>query len=256
MATEKTIIKGAIEDHLGRIIHPDTEADQVMTQNGKTVEEQLADLLAKFANYLPLTGGFVSGDLRMGRGIHTINNWGCFSAGTDGSVVIAENAYKHPSNNTFHYVATHATMGARGIVFRNGQPGVWYFDTGNIATTADAEFSPTLISITDKATKHFYGDLNDLTENTFIDGSNMTNAPGTDWYYVQHFAHSANPAGYGMQIAYAFYSPDIHLRYKTYGEWSNWETIMTPSNTPVQYYSTAAPTAADGKDGDVWDVYV
>ena len=254
--SEQAIMKGALEDHLGRIIYPDTEADQVMTQNGKTVEERLADLLANFAKYLPLTGGFVNGNLNIGLGIQTINNWGCFSAGTDGSLVIAENAYKHPTNNTFHYKTTHATMGAKGIVFRHGQPGVWYFDTGNIATTADAEFVPTLISITDKNTKYYGGDLNNLTENAVVDGSNMANAPDDNWYYVQHLAHSQNPGAYATQIAYAFHSTTVHRRRKSEGVWSAWEPFMTPSNTPVQYYSTSHPTAADGKDGDVWDVYV
>ena len=253
---ETIIMKGALEDHLGRIIHPDTEADQVIRKNGQTVDASLADLLAKFANYLPLSGGFVSGDLRIGRGIHTINNWGCFSAGTDGSVVIAENAYKHPSNNTFHYVATHATMGARGIVFRNGQPGVWYFDTGSIATTADATFTPTLISITDKSTKQFTGDLNDITENIVVDCTAVANGPGAEWYFVQHFSHSNNPVATATQIAYAFFTADVKRRRKVNGTWSEWEPFMTPSNTPIQYYSNVAPTAADGKDGDAWDVYV
>ena len=253
---EKTIMKGALEDHLGRLIYPDTQSDQVIRENGKTVEESLADLLAKFANYLPLTGGFVSGDLRMGRGIHTINNWGCFSAGTDGSVVIAENAYKHPSNNTFHYVATHATMGARGIVFRNGQPGVWYFDTGNIATTADAEFAPTLISITDKSTKQFTGDLNNLTENTIVDCRNLADGPGEEWYFIQNISHSGDPVNWGTQIAYALFSSDVKRRRKNGGVWSPWDPFLTPINTPTLHYSTAHPTAADGKDGDAWDVYV
>lgn len=253
---EKTIMKGALEDHLGRIIYPDTEADQVMTQNGKTVEELLAELLANFAKYLPVTGGTISGNIHTYRGNYSVNTWGCFSAGSDGIVMLAENAYKHPTNNTYHFSATHPTMGARGIVFRSGMQGVWYFDTGLIATTANAQFDPNLISITDKATKQFTGNLDSITENTLIDGNTLTNGPGDDWYFVQHIAHSANPVEWATQIAYAFHTSDVKRRSKRGGAWTPWEPFMTQSNTPTQHYSTAAPTAADGKDGDVWDVYV
>lgn len=253
---EKIIMKGALEDHLGRIIYPDTEADQVMTADGKTVDVKLAELLSKFASYLPLAGGTITGDLKTSKGNYHANSWGCFSAGSDGVVMIAENAYKHPTNNTYHYSTTHSTMGARGIVFRNGFAGIWYFDTGSIATTANATFTPTFISITDKTTKRFTGNLNDIAENTVVDGLNVTNAPGTNWYFVQHFAASQSPSLYATQIAYAFHSTEVAIRRKVNGTWSAWEPFMTQSNTPTQHYSTAAPTASDGKDGDVWDVYV
>ena len=46
MATEQTvIIKGALEDDQGRIIHPDTEADQVVHSDGKTLEQKLSELV-------------------------------------------------------------------------------------------------------------------------------------------------------------------------------------------------------------------
>ena len=256
MSEEKTIMKGALEDHLGRIIHPDTEADQVMTQNGKTVEERLADLLANFAKYLPLEGGTISGDVQTYFGKYHVNTWGVLSTGTDGTVVLAENAYIHPANNTYHFANDHASMGARGIVFRSGFKGVWYFDTGSIATTAGAAFTPNLVSITDKATKQYTGDLNNIRENTIVDGTSMANAPGTDWYYVQNISHSKDASYYATQIAYAFFTPDVYRRRMSKGVWTAWEPFLTPSNTPTQHYSTAAPTATDGKDGDVWDVYV
>ena len=254
--SEQIIMKGALEDHMGRIIHPDTEADQVIRPNGKTVEDSLVELLAALANYLPTTGGLIRGDLQTYFGKYLVNTWGCLSTGTDGTVVLAENAYIHPANNTFHFTHDHASMGARGIVFRNGIAGVWYFDTGSIATTANAAFMPNLISITDKATKEFGGDLNNITENVLIDCNNLANGPGSDWYFIQHISHSADPANWATQIAYALNSNDVKRRRKNGGVWFEWEPFMTQSNTPTQYYSTVAPTAADGKDGDVWDVYV
>lgn len=253
---ETIIMKGALEDHLGRIIYPDTEADQVMTQNGKTVEEWLADLLANFAKYLPIAGGTITGDVNTSGGKLFANGWGCFSASVNGTVMIAENAYLHPANNTYHFSKNHATMGARGIVFRGGTAGVWYFDTGNVATTENAEFTPTLISIHEKTAKLFTGDLNNVTENSIIDGTDLVNGPGSGWYYIQHITHSSNPTKWATQIAYAFNSTDVKRRTMRSGVWQEWEPFMTASNTPTQYYSTAAPTASDGKDGDVWDVYL
>lgn len=256
MSEETIIMKGALEDHLGRIIHPDTEADQVMTQNGKTVEEALAELLAKFADYLPLVGGRINGDLKTSRGNYYVSNWGCFSAGADGTVVIAENAYKHPTNNTYHYANTHATVGARGIVFRGDAQGVWYFDTGSIATTANAAFTPTLISLTDKSTKEFTGNLNNIAENTIIDCTGLANGPGDGWYFIQHISHSADPVNWATQIAYGLNSNDVKRRRKNGGVWTAWDRLLTESAYHTMFYSTAQPTASDGKNGDVWDVYV
>lgn len=253
---ETTIMKGALEDHLGRIIYPDTASDQVIRENGQTVEASLAAIPAELAKYLPLIGGTITGDMKTSKGNYHVNSWGCFSAGSDGVVVIAENAYKHPTNNTYHYSTTHATMGARGIVFRNGIEGIWYFDTGRIATTANAAFNPTFISITDKATKNYTSNLNNIAENMTVDCSGVTNAPGTGWYFIQHIAQSTDPANNATQIAYALNSADVKRRRKSGGTWSAWEPFLTQSNAPTQHYSTSAPTAADGKDGDVWDVYV
>ena len=253
---ETIIMKGALEDHLGRIIYPDTAADQVMTANGKTAEEMLAELLAKFASYLPLAGGTISGDVQTYFGKYHVNTWGVLSTGTDGTVVLAENAYIHPANNTFHFANDHASMGARGIVFRNGIAGVWYFDTGSIATTAGAAFAPNLVSITDKATKEFGGNLNDISDNVLIDCNNLANGPGSDWYFIQHISHSADPVNWATQIAYALNSNDVKRRRKNGGAWTAWEPFLTPTNAHTLFYSTVAPSDSYGKNGDVWDVYV
>lgn len=253
---ETIIMKGALEDHLGRILHPDTEADQVIRPNGQTVEESLAAILASFSNYLPITGGTITGDLKTTNGSYRINKWGSLSVGGNGLVMFADNAYIHPTNNTYHFCETHGSKGAKGICLRSGVAGIWYFDTGSVATTANATFTPTFISITDKSTKSFTGNLNDIAENTIVDGNGLTNGPGADWYYIQHIAHSANSVEWATQIAYAFNTTDVKRRSKQGGVWSAWEPFMTQSNTPTQHYSTVAPTSSDGKDGDVWDVYV
>lgn len=256
MSEETIIMKGALEDHLGRIIHPDTEADQVMTQNGKTVEEMLAELLANFANYFPLTGGRLNGNLWVGGKMITLPNFGTVMCTNDGTVLFGCNVYLHTVNNTYHYMATHASMGAKGIVMRFGQPGIWYFDTGSIATVANAEFTPTLISLTDKSTKEFTGDLNSITENTIIDCTGRANGPGEGWYFVQHISHSADPVNWATQIAYSLNSNDVKRRRKNGGVWTAWDRLLNESAYHTMFYSTAQPTASVGKNGDVWDVYV
>ncbi len=253
---ETIIMKGALEDHLGRVIHPDTEADQVLRPNGETAEAAFLRLLAMFSNYLPMTGGTVGGPLGTDK-TFTVNMWGGISAGTDGSVVFAENCYKHPTNNTFHFARTHESMGARGIVLQNGQPGIWYFDTGSRATTADEQFTTPLISMTDKSTRNVSSrNMNDIRENGFYDGTDMTNAPGTGWFWFDVINHSLNPDQWCTQIAYQFGENTIYQRNQANGNWGPWEKILNTGNSPTLHYATWEPLATDGKEGDVWDVYV
>ena len=254
MATEKTIVKGAIEDHLGRVLHPDTEADLVIRPNGETAEAAFQRLMALFINYLPMTGGTLSGPLGTDKTI-TVNQWGGISAGTDGTVVFGENCYKHPTSNTFHFARTHESMGARGIVFQNSQPGIWWFDTGHRATTADEAFVPNSAPLTKQPTA-LVTSIDTIADNTVVDCNDVPNGPGADWYYIETICHSNDPQQYRTQIAYAFHSTDVKRRRMSAGVWSQWEPFLTQSNTPAQYYATWEPLATDGKDGDVWDVYV
>lgn len=251
------VIKGALQDHLGRVMHPETETDQVIRPNGETAEATLQRLLGMFASYLPLTGGSINGSLGIS-GTFTVNQWGGVSAGTDGSVVFGENCYKHPTNNTFHFSRTHVSMGARGLVFQNGQPGVWYFDTGSRATTQDETFSPVLISLTDKSTIDKSGtDLNSLYENGVYNGIQMTNAPTTgDWYWVRVTNHNLDKTKWVLQEAFTFGNTRAWRRVCSNGLWTLWDEVLTQSTAPAHHYATWEPLATDGKDGDVWDVYV
>lgn len=100
-------------------------------------------------------GGAIPINLKL-TGIHAlnINSWGDISAGNDGMFLLGQNCYKNASNNKYYYSNTHASMGARGIVFQYGADatrGVYYFDTGSLATTADTEFTPAWLKILDNA---------------------------------------------------------------------------------------------------------
>lgn len=250
------VIKGALEDHLGRVIHPDTEADQVLRPNGETAEAALERIFALFQSFLALSGGTVNGNLATS-GTFTVNQWCGISAGSDGAVVIAENAYKHHANNTFHFARTHESMGARGIVLRGDTTGIWYFDTGNRATTADEQFTPTLISMTDKSTILISGkDMNEVVENGIYNGNGMINAPYGGWFWVQVINHNLDTDRWQTQIAYSFSDNNTYRRTKSDGTWSAWEWFLTNSNSPALHYATWEPLATDGKEGDVWDIYV
>lgn len=250
----QTIIKGAIEDHLGRVLHPDTEADQVSFSDGKNAEQKVSEILARFGNYLPLIGGIVDGAIGTVNGSINVNEWGIISTGTNGNVMIANNAYINPINNTYHFAKTHSSIGAKGILLQNGNPGIMYFDTGIMATTADAAFNPNFKPLV-KRQAELAHDLNNIVENTIVDCTTVTDGPGADWYFVQHISHSSDAAGYATQIAYAFNSEDVKRRRKVNGAWQPWESLLTQSATPAHYYATWEPLPTDGKDGDSWDVY-
>lgn len=249
------VIKGALEDHLGRVIHPDTEADQVIRPSGETAEATFQRILAAFTNYLPVTGGTINGPLGTHQDNVYISKWGCISCGTNGFVMIANNAYIHPTNNTYHFVQTHESVGSRGIILQNGTPGLLWFDTGHHATTKDEQFVPNTAPLAKQPTAHVTS-IDDIAENTLVDCTNVVNAPGNDWYYIQVIAHSSDPHKYRTQIAYAFHNTDVKRRRMSDGVWSPWEPFLTQSNTPAHHYATWEPSATDGKDGDVWDVYV
>jgi hypothetical protein len=142
-------------------------------------------------------------------------------------------------------------------VFQNGQPGIWYFDTGSRATTADEQFTAQLASMTDKSTGLISGkNMDDITENGLYNGITMTNAPTNDWFWFEVMNHSLNPNNWCTQFAHSFGSNDSFRRTKSNGVWTGWEKIMTTGNSPALHYATWEPLATDGKEGDVWDVYV
>lgn len=232
MAEETTVIKGAFEDHQGRVIHPETEADLVALLNGKSVEAAVAEILAMFAGYLPKSGGgTVSGLLNITGGRVDVNQWASLSAGTDGFVMLALNAYKGPTDNKYYYRSTHADIGARGIIFRyGGDTGIGWFDTGMIATTADAEFTPTIKSLTNPDAELITGqNLNSLTKNGHYCGSGLTNAPfsSSDWWYVFVQNLTDNSANYVTQMAVAVNQQATYVRTRRAGTWGDWERMAT-----------------------------
>jgi|GEM_PF-6503633 len=88
-------------------------------------------------------GGVITGPVRVettGREI-TAGAWMDLSANSTGYGLLAQNCYT-ANNDEYRFANTHASMGARGIRFNQASQVVEYFDTGAIATTADAAFTP------------------------------------------------------------------------------------------------------------------
>ncbi len=273
MAETTEILKGQLEDHLGRVIHPDSEADQIAASDGRSVETWLKYLENAFSWYIPKDGGgSVNGPLIALGGIVTAGRWACVSSGSDGHVMIAQNAYKDFNSNQFRYLYTHENMGARGVVFRHGIPGIWWFDTGMVPTTENTEFTPNFISLDNPDAKIITGqNLNDITTNGRYAGERLGNSPdgATDWWYIDVIRLPNTGVDYALQVAWKVNDVGMRFRNRIAGTWHGWRDLITDAGgnitgelrlngqrIPTQYLSTAAPTASDGQDGDVWDVYV
>lgn len=175
-------------------------------------------------------GGTINGIMNLNNGRYNVNQWGAFSAGTDGFVLLAQNAYKDPNTNVYKYTNTHESMGARGIIFRHGAPGVWWFDTGMVATQADQEFTPTFKSLTRPDAELITGqDLNNVRQNGTYCGSGMSNAPhgSADWWYVFVQNLTDNGNNYCVQQAFAVDQQAFYARTLRNGVWQPWERIIT-----------------------------
>lgn len=69
------------------------------------------------------------------------------------------------------------------------------------------------------------GNLNSVTESGFFDGSNMSNAPTTDWCYVEVIRHSSNPTVWMMQKAHHFFSDTTWVRRMQNSVWGSWYKV-------------------------------
>ena len=250
MATENNFYAGELQDHNGTVFHPKTVGKQVYMEDGSTAEEKIRQLLealnAQATTFLSRkTGGNVEGPV-------STMSWGSFSAGTNGVAVIAENAYIDKSDNTYRYQNTHASLGARGIVM-HPQFGVLWFDTGNVATTAGAEFFPELRSLqAGKTAGIARGDMNDLVDTGFYNGNEMANSPGSGWYYIINIGHSHDPGSYRAQIAIPFQGVGIKYRVRYAAVWYNWQEFVTgyggTINGLLNVIGNGAPLSLIGED--------
>ena len=231
MADVTSIMQGAFEDYQGNKLLPATVAEMVAMASGKSVETAIAELLQTLSGYVPLSGGgTINGSLELQNGGFTASAWAGMSAGSDGFVLFGKNCYKHPTNNKYYYKNTHENIGAAGIIFKYGSEGVFWFDTGTVATVADQEFTPDIKSLTNPDAPLISGqDLNSLTQNGVYCGQNFTNAPfsSTDWWYVFVQNLTQNSVNYCTQIAIAVNQQAMYQRGRRNGAWDDWQRVAT-----------------------------
>ena len=231
MTDVNTIIKGSFEDDQGRILHPETEASFVSMADGKSVEAKVAELLAKFSDYIPKNGGgVINGSLETSNGHISADQWLGISSGSDGHVLFGQNCYKDHYANTYKYLQTHESMGAKGLIFRHGSPGMYYFDTGMVPTVKDQEFTPDFKRLDKPDAEIITGqNLNDLTQNGVYCGSGLSNAPfsSSDWWYVWVQNLTNNSVNYLTQFAVAVNQQAMYQRGRRNGVWDPWQRTVT-----------------------------
>lgn len=140
--TDWTAENAPIKDDFNRM-----EGNTADLDTRQKAHEQLTDDAHGVGTKLPKAGGTMTGLLNLnGIGGLKSNVWVNISAGINGVVLIGVNCYIEYSTAKYKYANTHASLGARGIVFNwgssaeNAQP--FFFDMGSIATTAGQEFTP------------------------------------------------------------------------------------------------------------------
>lgn len=140
MAKKNILIKkknGTTWDEL----YPITTANNVKTSDGSSVEAHLEDYVKFLNGEKTMTGGLAI--LSATKPYVKLGNYGLISTWAGGGlVVLGMNCYID-GNGKWHYAVTHPTSGARAIWMQYNQPGkVFFMETGAMATTADAEFTP------------------------------------------------------------------------------------------------------------------
>ncbi|MCM3494570.1 phage tail protein [Paenibacillus lactis] len=118
------------------------KADAAETPAGAQAKANAAETNAKNAS-LPRSGGAMTGKLNL-------QTWATISGSASGYALYGSNCYLD-ANNKFRFENTHANLGARGFILTYGLgEGVYIFDTGPAATTAGAEFTPSLKRVLDQ----------------------------------------------------------------------------------------------------------
>ncbi|MGE6667600.1 pyocin knob domain-containing protein [Paenibacillus xylanexedens] len=220
-------------------------------------------LTAAKAASLSRTGGAMTGRLIM-------NQWGTISGSSNGSVLYGSNCFLDGSN--FKYENDHTNLGARGIYMRytgGAGPEVYMFDTGAVATTAGATFTPVLYNIVNNGDlwqKHKLTNDNGVTLNIsnqninnlivtgFYAGENITNAPTTAvgaWWYIQVISMSGSHI---KQIAMDLFGNTYQQRTNNGTAWTAWSPDVFQSGVNAKQSVVDAINARGGSasTSDTW----
>lgn len=138
------------------------------------------------------TGGTISGDVALvGRYVQTkgdgrqfaLNQWLDLSASGGGSALFGVNCYIEPTDNTFHFSQTHASIGAMGVHLYGFGSDPQFFKVAG-ATTAGAAFAPTLHTMWHAGNFNPASKLNNagdtMTGNLIFNGAALGVVAGSD----------------------------------------------------------------------------
>lgn len=183
------------------------KADAAETPAGAQAKANAAETNAKNAS-LPRSGGAMTGKLNL-------QTWATISGSASGYALYGSNCYLD-ANNKFRFENTHANLGARGFILTYGLgEGVYIFDTGPAATTAGAEFTPSLKRVLDQDD---YDSLFQSVANGKNDIASAISGKGVPASGSDPFATLASKIGQistGSRIEYSFRQNSI----RTSGEY-------------------------------------
>ncbi|SCY49853.1 Phage tail fibre repeat-containing protein [Paenibacillus polysaccharolyticus] len=224
-----------------------------------------AETNAKNAS-LPRTGGVMTGRLIM-------NQWGTFSASSNGSVLYGSNCFL--DGNTFKYENSHTNLGARGIYMRytgGAGPEVYMFDTGPVATTAGTSFVPTLnriVNMGDSLQKHRVSqddgratdisgqNLNNILQTGWYKGNSLSNSPSLSggWGYVEVIRHDEN---WVLQKVYDLHADRFYMRRRMDSGWTPWTQDLFQSGVDAKNGIVGAINAKGGSasTSDTWAILI
>ncbi|WP_145411972.1 pyocin knob domain-containing protein [Paenibacillus xylanexedens] len=203
---------------------------------------------------LSRTGGVMTGRLIM-------NQWGTFSASSNGSVLYGSNCFL--DGNTFKYENSHTNLGARGIYMRytgGAGPEVYMFDTGPVTTTAGTSFAPTLnriVNMGDSLQKHRVSqddgratdisgqNLNNILLTGWYKGNSLLNAPSLSggWGYVEVIRHDEN---WVLQKVYDLHADRFYMRRRMDSGWTPWTQDLFQSGVDAKNGIVGAINAKGG----------
>lgn len=93
-------------------------------------------------------------------------------------------------------------------------------------------------------TQQYSGNLNNLVETGFFNGSNLGNAPDSDWYYIENIRHSNMSNFYINQRITNFNNNKIYNRQCRNGSWSGWEELGNSSGSGGSWITIPASGTA------------
>lgn len=98
-------------------------------------------------------------------------------------------------------------------------------------------------------TTSYSGNLNNLSETGFFNGSNLTNAPSTAWYYIENIRHSNMSNYYINQKVTNFENGKIYHRQCRNGTWSSWSEIGGSSGAFTGWNNSFPASGTAPSDG-------